>query len=495
MFPLAALALHLAFAEGYGWFRDELYYLACADHLAWGYVDHPPLSVALLWLVRELLGDSLQAVRLLPAIAGALTVFLGGLIARDLGGGRFAQALAMTSVLVAPVYLALSSFYSMNALDLLFWAAASWLLVRVLGDDRLPTWLLLGVVLGLGLQNKISVLWLGFGLALGLVLARRDVLKRPGPWLAAALALALFAPHVVWQIAEGWPTLEFIRNATGEKMAGLSPLAFLKSQVDNQHPLTLPVWLAGLGYLLLGPGVRQQRPLGILYLAVFALLVVNEKSRAGYLAPAYTVLCGAGGVALERLWRPRRSTLLEVGVIALLLLAGAATAPLGRPILPVERYVAYMGALGLQPSTEEKKEVGALPQFYADMHGWDTLVDEVARAYEALPPADRERAAIFASNYGEAGAVDRLGREHGLPRAISGHNNYWLWGPRGHDGDVMLVLVPSDERLRELFDSVTQVGSIDCDYCMPYQDQRPIWLCRGIRTPLPELWPRLKHYD
>ncbi|MGE0455418.1 MAG: ArnT family glycosyltransferase [Vicinamibacteria bacterium] len=490
--PLFALLLHLGFAEGYGYFRDELYYLACADHLAWGYVDHPPLSVALLYAVRSLLGDSLPAIRLLPALAHAFTVLLAGLMARELGGACHARALAMVATLIAPEYLSLGSVYSMNAFDVLIWAASAWLLMRLLAEDRPGLWPVLGLLLGLGLLNKISVLWLGAGLAVGLVLARRDLLRRPGPWTAAAIALLLFLPHLLWQLREGWPTLEFIRNATGQKMAGIGALDFALAQIMNLHPLTFPIWLAGLVFLL---GARAFRPLGILYLVVFALLVVNQKSRTGYLAPAYTMLFSAGSVVVAGLLERRGPRVALPAILAGLIVGGTLTAPLAMPVLPVEGSIRYARMLGQTPSTEEKKEIGALPQFFADMQGWDRMVAAVARAYRALPEDDRARVGIFASNYGEAGAIDLLGRRLGLPAAVSGHNNYWHWGPRDHSGDPLLVLTPSRERLDALFESVEQVETVECGHCMPYENHRPVFLCRRPRVRLPDLWPQLKHYD
>jgi len=493
--PLGALLLHVAFAQGYGYFRDEFYYLACADHLAWGYVDHPPLSVALLFVARGLLGDSLLAIRLLPALAHALTVWLAGAMARELGGSRFARAMAMTATLIAPEYLSLGSVYSMNAFDVLIWAASAWVLMRLLKQDRPGLWAVLGLLLGLGLLNKISVLWLGAGLAVGLALARRDLLRRPGPWIAAAIALLLFLPHLLWQLREGWPTLEFIRNATGQKMAGIGALEFTLAQVMNLHPLTFPIWLAGLVFLLATRAGRPFRPLGILYLVVFALLVVNQKSRTGYLAPAYTMLFSAGSVVVAGLLERRGSRVARPTILAGLIVGGALTAPLAMPVLPVESYIRYARLLGQTPSTEEKKEIGALPQFFADMQGWDRMVAAVARAYRALPEEDRARVGIFASNYGEAGAIDLLGRRLGLPAAVSGHNNYWHWGPRGHSGDPLLVLVPSRERLDAIFESVEQVETIECGHCMSYENHRPVFLCRRPRVSLVELWPQVKHYD
>ncbi|MCP3959692.1 MAG: glycosyltransferase family 39 protein [bacterium] len=495
-FAFAKLAIHLFTLRGYGYFRDELYYLACSDHLAWGYVDQPPLSISLLRASRAVLGDSVWAIRILPALAGAAMVFLVGWMARELGGGRFAQALAMCGAIVAPVYLALDHFYSMNSLELLFWALAAAILIRILngGDDRL--WLLLGVVLGLGLLNKISVLWLGFGLGVGLVLtpARRYLLTR-WPYLAAAIAALLFLPHVLWQIAHDWPTLEFIDNATGSKMARSSPIDFALGQINNMNPFTLPLWLAGLGFLFGHRKARSHRLLGWIYLTVFALLVLSQTSRAGYLSPAYTFLFAAGGVALERQLKSPRWRLPGYAYLALMLVAGALIAPLALPSLPVETYISWARTMGQEPATEERKEVAELGQFYADMHGWEEIVETVADVHGRLPAEDRAKAGIFVYNYGEAGAIDHLGKRHGLPPATSGHNNYWLWGPRGMSGEVVIVIGGSEEGHLRRYADVERAGTTDCGYCMPYENNQPIFVLRGPIESVADIWPDLKHFD
>lgn len=496
LFTLLKLALHLATSSGYGYFRDEFYYLACADHLAAGYVDHPPLSVFVLSVVRALIGDSRFALRLTPALLGAGTVALVGLMTRRLGGGRWAMALAMTGALVAPVYLSLDHFYSMNAFDLFFWALAAFLVIRLVQQETTGGWCALGVVLGLGLLNKISVLWLGAGLFAGLLATPlRRSLKKPGPWLAGLIASALFAPHVVWEIVNGWPTREFIRNATSEKMVEVAPLDFVSGQVEMMLPFTLPLWLGGLLWLFAAREGRTYRVLAWTYVTVALILMGSGSSRAGYLAPAYTWLFAAGGVAAERALAGPRLAWLRPAYVALLLLAGAAIAPLALPILPIETYIRYARALGHAPSTEERKELGDLGQFYADMHGWEAIVATVADAHRRLTPEEAAAARVFAPDYGIAGAIDLMGRRQGLPPAISGHNNYWLWGPRGWDGRVVIVVGGREERLREQFASVERAGTLECGRCMPYENGRPVWIARGLRVPLADVWPQTKHYD
>jgi len=495
-FALLKLLLHLLAGEGYGYFRDEFYYIACSDHLAWGYVDHPPFSVALLRLSRFVLGDSVIAIRLLPALAGAATVYLVGHITRRLGGGTFAQALAMASTLVAPAFVAAGGYFSMNGFDLLFWTLAAALLIRILDDGPASLWPLLGVVLGLGLQNKISVLWLGFGLAAGLLLTKqRRLLLTAGPWIAASIALAIFSPYLIWQWANDWPTLEFIRNATGSKMQEGAPLEFFGGQLLSMHPFTLPVWLGGLVFLLLHPDGRRWRVLGWIWVAVAGLLILNGTSRSGYLAPAYAAVFAAGGVMIERGLRRVPWAWPRAAIIAVLVAGGVALAPFAIPLLPVETYIRYAAALGIGPSTSERKELVELPQHFADMFGWGELIAELDRVYGGLSAAERERAGIFVYNYGEAGAIDLLGRARNLPRALSGHNNYWFWQPERDEIDVLIVVGGSERGHLRLYDDVQVAGRTSCSYCMPYENDQTIYILRNPRVSWSDAWPSLKHFD
>ena len=490
LLPALVVGVLILVAAGDHYFRDEFYYLACSHRMAWGYVDQPPLSIAILWVVRHVFGESLMVLRITSAVALAGVVLVTASIARRLGGGAFAELLAMIGVAIAPEFLGAGSFYSMNIFDLLLWALAIRVFVDLIDDPSIGRWALLGGLVGLGLLNKISVLWLGAGIGAALVLTRmRRQLLTPGPYVAGGLAAVLFLPHVLWQIAHHWPTLEFMRNAGAEKMAQNTPWSFAMDQIMNQHPLTFPIWAGGLAALLWHPRLRRYRALAIIYAAVGAILIANRTSRSGYLALAYPMLLAAGAVFWETVIVRRTPRVI---VIVVLVVAGAATLPLAVPLLPVDAYVRYSRALGVAPSTEEKKELGRLPQFFADRHGWDAFVSQVVAVWGALPEDDRGRAAVLTGNYGEAGAIERLAQ---VPVAISGHNNYWLWGPQGRTGDVLIVLSRHPERLAQLFARVQKAGETDCGDCMPYENHLGIYVCRGMHPPLPQLWADFKHFE
>lgn len=492
--PVAAvLVLHLVLLGGYGVFRDELYYLACARRPAWGYVDHPPLVAWVAWLVAGIVGEAHLALRVVSAAAIGGTVWLAGGLAARLGGGPFAQALAGLATGLAPIALGIASVYSMNAIDLLIWALLYTIVARALTGGSGRLWLVFGAVAGLGLLNKISVLYLGFALLVGVVLARRgDVLRSRWFWLGGAVALALFVPHLLWQHAHGWPTLEFMANARRDKMAAMSAPQFVLAAIEQTAPVAW-LWIWGAGWLMFARVARPLRPLGIAFVVVVAVLAFAG-GKAYYLAAAYSLVFAAGAVALERrmtgrarAWRP-----VVAAVVTALMLA---LAPLARPVLPVADYVRYAAQLGQRPGTDERKQLGRLPQFYADMHGWRELAQAVGGAAAALPAGQRAQACVFAQNYGEAGALEYFSAEFPIPPVISTHNAYWTWGPGNCTGEVLIVLAGDRARLDDLFASVELAGVNDCGDCMPYEHALSIWVARGPRQPLSALWPALGHFD
>jgi 4-amino-4-deoxy-L-arabinose transferase-like glycosyltransferase len=492
---LGTVALHVPALGRYGWFRDELYYVSCAKRLAWGYVDQPPLSIALLTAWRTLMHDSLVGMRLLPLLAHMGLVALTMQLTRRLGGGAFAQVLAGCGVVASLVYLGITHNYSMNAFDLLFWVLAAIVLLQALERGRTTEWAVLGVVVGLGLLNKISMLWCVGGLGLGVLASeRRHVFLRPGPWIAIGIAAALFAPHLLWQAQNGWPTLEFMRNATAHKMLGTSPLQFALGQVLAMNPLLAPLWLAGLVRGLRGRGEAFGRVLAIQYLAVFALLVVAGKARAEYGVPAYPGLLALGGLAFEAATSRGGRTWWRLPAIAAPLLGMLALLPLALPVLSPEAFVRYQARLGRKPATSEHHRMGVLPQHYADMFGWPELADSVARVAATLTPEEKARAIVVVGNYGEAGALERFGAGR-LPRVACQHNNWFLWGPPAWDGSVAIFVGRDSAEVAEECDSVRVLGLAGHPLAMPYERDLPIVIARGFRPDLAAAWKEGKNYN
>jgi hypothetical protein len=493
----AKILIHIPGLFRYGYFRDELYFLDCARHLDWGYVDCAPL-VAVYAKIALLLGGSLPALRILPMLAGAGMVALTVLIARQLGGGVFAQALAGLGIIIAPVHLMIDSILSMNSFEPLYWMGCVLILIHLIrgGDPRL--WILFGVIAGLGLENKHSTLFFGAAVAVAVVATplRRELL-RPWIWLGAAVALAIFLPNIIWQWQNGFPTIEDLQNvrATGKNVE-LSPIPFLLQQTLIMHPGNLPVWLAGLWFLLVGRG-RSFRALGWIYLSLLVFFIVLH-AKDYYLAPAYPMLLAAGGVAIE-MWSTRISgsharSAARSAIAGWLVLSGAIFAPIALPLLSPAGYVAYQQKLGLAPPKTEVAHVGPLPQLWGDQFGWPELVEEVAEIYWALPEEERSRTGIFASNYGEAGAINLFGPQHGLPPAICAHQTHSMWGPGDFTGDQLIWLQWEPEWLDDRCGSVEVVGAHHHPWGMA-EENRPILLCRDPSPSLAEQWPELRHWN
>ncbi|MBI3586455.1 MAG: glycosyltransferase family 39 protein [Ignavibacteriales bacterium] len=492
---LATLLIHFLTGSGYGYFRDELYYIACSDHLDWGYIDHPPLSILLLAISRVVVGDSsVFALRLLPVFAGAGTVLLMGLMVRMLGGNRFAQILAAVAVMVAPVYLTVTNFYSMNCFDLLLWTAGIYVILLIVKSGNSKLWLLFGVIAGLGLQNKLSMLFLGFGLVVGLMLTpHRKYFRDKWLWMGGVVAFLIFLPNIIWQVQHDLPTIEFMMNATQLKNASMSPIEFTLAQILMMSPISFLLWFAGLYYCFFYSKGKQYRIVGWMYVAIFVFLVV-QRSKAYYLTPVYPMLFATGALFVQDIIARTNWKWLKPTMVGFLIVGGAITAPFALPALPVEGFIRYSNALGIKPPQEERNRIGKLPQMYADMHGWEEMTAAVAEVYSKLSPEEQSKCAIYAQNYGEAGAIDFFGKKYNLPKAISGHNSYFLWGTRGYAGEILIIIGGNPEDHKKVYNEVTQVGSTYNEYAMPYENNRPIFLCRGLKTPLKDIWPSIKLY-
>lgn len=492
----------LAQRTGYGIFRDEMYYLVCGRHLAFGYVDQPPLVALQARLSEILFGhETMWSLRLISGIAGAAKVFLTGVLGWALGGGRRAAALAMLAVIACGVYLGIDSYLSMNSFDPVFWTLCALALICIVQSESpreiRSWWIVLGLSAGLAFENKDSIVFFLVAMLAALLLTpqRRILANR---WFAVAVLLIVLValPNFLWQVRYHFPTLEWLRRvqATGKDVK-LPPLPFLWAQINTLTPHNVLLWGTGVLWLLLAKAARSFRFLGVFYL-LFVVLMMALHAKDYYLAPAYPVFFAAGAVAWFR-WAQRviwRNAL--IGAFVVIVCAGIVFFfPFSVPVLPPQQWIAYAQRLHYIPQDSEvEKDKPLLPQFFADRFGWQEEAEKVGRIYNALPPEERAITGIFAQNYGEAGAIDVLGRKYGLPQAISSHQNYWIWGPRGYTGEEMIVVTDASmEKMLSRYTSCEIADRMDHPYSMPYE-RRPIYLCRGRKQPYEADWKELKLY-
>ena len=484
------LLLHLVTSvRHYGYFRDELYYLDLARHLDWGYVDCAPL-IAVYAKVALWMGGSLAAIRIIPALAGVALVALTMLVARELGGNRYAQFLAGLCILLCPAYLVLSSLLTMNAFEPLYWTGALLVVARILrtGDSRL--WIWFGVLCGLGLENKHSTLFFGFAVAIALLLTEnRQEFAKPWIWIAAAIAVAIFLPNILWQIKHHFPTLEDLENVRKSgKNVVLGPVAFVVEQIIDMQPLFLFIWLPGLIWLLRD---RRWRILCLTFVVFFVTMEI-EHGKNYYVFPIYPMLFAAGAIVIEP-WLRNRAAWTRVAVAGAMIVFSIPLIPMFTWILPPEKLLAYQNAIGYKPANQEVHHESLLMQPIADQFGWPELVRQVADIYNSLPPSERTETGIWAGNYGEAGAVDMFGPAYGMPTAYSRHQNLWYWGP---PPQVYKNLIVIEWSLDDVQDNCTSYQAFDhYDRWGMGEENTPIYLCRGVKFDIQKIWWHSHHWN
>jgi Dolichyl-phosphate-mannose-protein mannosyltransferase len=474
----AFVAVELAVAARYGLHRDELYFLACARHLAWGYVDQPPFVPAVARVAANMFGTSAFGLRILPAVFGGGTVVLTAATARELGGGKRAQLFAALAAATSPQVLGTFHLLSTAAFDLFFWSVITFLVVRLLrtGDER--WWIAIGTVAGIGFLNKFNVAFLAVGLFVGLVATHRARMIRSG-WLCAGavIAVAIWMPNLLWNAHHDWAAVAMLRSLHQENSTIGASIGFMPAQLIVVGPVLLPFWFAGLRRLL-----RHQfaRPLGLAYITLLILDVVSG-AKPYYLGGMYFVLFAGGGLWLEeRLATTRRSPRRYASWFVI----GAAVAiPLTLPVLPVTSL----------PKGDWESN------FNKDLSatvGWDHVAHQLGDIVAELPPSERAHVVVYTGDYGAAGAVDLYGKRYGLPHAISGHNSYWWWGPsNATDGATTIAVNFSRKYLTTIFSTVTPAGTVDTGHGVWTEERgAPIWICRNQKISWARAWPDARHY-
>jgi hypothetical protein len=509
IFATVKLLLHFALTLytqhlGYSYFRDEFYYIACGRHLAWGFVDHGPIVAVQARLGETLFGDSLFGIRILSAFAGALMIFITGIITWAMRGAGAAQALAMFALILSPQYIGVDGYLSMNSWEPVFWTLCALALFMVLrGSSPALWWTVFGISAGVGLLNKPSMTFFLVAVAVGLLCTpSRRILFSPWAVFGIVLMFVLAMPNVLWQIHNHWPTLEFLRTGRERgKNIVLGPLQFFLSQFLTLGPLNALVWIPGVIALLRAKSIRDGRWFGITFLFFYVLMdAIHAKDY--YLEGIYPALFAAGGIAWENRYSLER-WVFEERVFAfpvletVLLVGGLIVLPLASPVLAPTTWVRYTTTLHLHHQEEENSSTGPLPQFFADRFGWQEQVDIVTRAWHMLTPEEQQHACLFTNDYGEAGAIDFFnGTEHlGLPPALSGQNSYWHWGTHNCDPHTVVAVVGDTQaELESKFDHVELVGRSNTPWAMPFEQHRGIWILRGRKPSFPFNWLDERYY-
>ncbi|MDQ2680612.1 MAG: glycosyltransferase family 39 protein [Candidatus Eremiobacteraeota bacterium] len=484
------LLIHLIGNAHYGFFRDELYFIICGRHPALGYVDQPPL-IPWLAALSQVFGHSLFLLRLLPALCAAGAVFVVCQLVEEFEGGPYAQILAAILTALCPVLTSFGMKISTDMLNLFLWPLIALWLLRLVKGANPRWWLLVGGLLGLSMMSKYSTIFFAAALFIGLLATGSRRAFRT-PWFAAGMALsaAIVLPNFLWQAHFEFPMLELLRNGAAGKNIALGPIQYVLQEFLITGPLFAIAWLIGLFALL-----RHERArwLGYAYVVLITEMIVLH-GKHYYPADVYPYLFAAGAATIERWIRGRawlQFTLASVAVLGGLILISYTL-----PILPEHSFIAYNKIIKLAGNTETEhtRHGELLWQDWEDMHGWPEMAAQVAAAYEALPTAQRKRTAIWVSNYGDASAIDFFGGT-ALPPVISGHNQYYLWGTHGFDGQSVIRVGGDISELHRLFAHVTLVARTSAPYAVAIEDHRPIYLCTGIRTPLAAVWSRFKNYE
>jgi hypothetical protein len=494
---LAKLVLSLL-PISYGIFRDEFYYLSMSKRLGLGYVDVPPLPPLILAGTRFLFGDSLFALHLIPALSGVLFLIVTYLLIKKLNGNRFALFLTLTTVLFAPYIVAVDSIYTYDTFNKLCWLYFSFLMIRLIQTEDPKYWIYIGITSGVALLFKITILYLGLGWIIGLLVTKqRKLLFRREVLWAGVLVFIICSPYLLWQIQHGFISLEYYRNYAAGKVSSFSLPGYLLEQVLYMSPLTFPIWLAGLYYLLFHPQGKILYSAGITYLVIL-LLSYFTKAKPDLIAPYYAILLAAGCLWLGNLLvggGKRWLQGLQAAVFLLVVISGLAVLPAARPVLPVEKFLKTFVKLSIKKDVEGHT-LPNLPQLYADRFGWQEMTRKVAQVYHSLPATDRAKACIVTRNYGEAGAIEYYGEKYHLPSPpVSGHLQYYIWGPGRFSGEVVIAVGFPYDDVKVSYQDVQKGPILTNPYMMPYERANPIYVGRKPLKRFQEIKPWFKWFD
>ncbi|MGA2875086.1 MAG: glycosyltransferase family 39 protein [Nitrososphaerales archaeon] len=485
---LADFIVHMIFAGNYGYFRDEIYYIVSGTkHLSFGYVDFPPFIAYVAAFLNLISKDSLISIHVVPALNEAFLVFVTGMIAKELGGGSKAQILAAISTLVSLDLLAFGSILTPDSFDSLWWTLLAYLIIRIVRRKKPKLWVVAGLVVGIGLLTKLTIFFFGAALFISFLAIPSSRKYLRSKWIAIGglLSVAFILPMVYWNSINGWPMVQFYQEFRGD-VSGGGPLSFFLTQLAGISILNVPIFVIGLYFYLRSREGSELRALGLTYLLLYAFMtVLNMKTY--YLMPVYPMLFAGGAILIERSSNAKKGFLRRFGsvpFIACLIVVAMLLAPIAMPILSPQTLIKYYG--------ESDYQASPLP----DRYGWIGMVTNLSKAVDTLPASIVSQACIFTSNYGEASAVNFFGGSLGLPKAISGHNNYYIWGPGSCTGQVLITIGVSLSTVQQSYKNVSTLTTLDCEYCISYEQILPVYLCTNPNfTSLAAVWAGTKDYS
>ena len=478
------------FPINYGFWRDELYYIALSKHLAWGYVDVPPLMPFCIAGMRFIFGESTFAMHLLPAIIGAIILVLTREIVKKLGGHLYAQTLTLLCMVTAGTRIFMVSNITYDVFDHLFWALCLYFLALLLTSENKKYWLYLGVFAGLGLMSKFGMCWLMFGVVLAMLFTKeRRYFCTWQIWIGGVIALVILSPYLIWIVQTHFLTFEYFANYA-KSSAVITLSSFFIEQIKSMNPVSFPIWILGIYYFLFDREGSKFRLFGLAYIFIAAVIIIQQ-AKFYTILPIFPVLFAGGAVFIERTAKKFRSLyFIGIAYAFLLTTVGIITIPAARPIFPVDLTIKYLNYTGLFKSgskmNTEKYSLGLLPQTFADSFGWQEMTDQIAKIYYALPETERSNTVIVTRNYGEASGIYFYGKKYNLPMPISQHLQYYVWGYRNmtDTGTAILIGWKDDEPVCK---EVRQVGQAYNKYAIPYENQ-PIFICRGLKKPIARVW-------
>jgi len=490
---IVKILFHLLHPE-YGYHRDEFFYIAISDQFSFENLDVLPLTPLVLKVFTTLFGYSIKSLHFASALCGAFILLIACLITRELGGKKYAILLTGIFILFSG-FLGFGAIFTYDSIDMLIWVLTIYLLVRLIKENKPKLWIMLGLVLGLGLFNKLSILTLGLAIFVCLWLVpKRVYFKSPWIWLSGLIALLFLIPFIIWQSQQNWYYLGVAADYSGGLAYVASFPEYIWSQLLPNNIFAFPIWITGLGLLLFSAKWRPYRLFGFMYIFLFFLFFFVG-AKFYFLIPMYSILLVVGSIRIEKVfenrdWKKAKIKLARIILPVAYVILSIPFLPMIIPILPVEQLVQFVSVIGVDAGVrQENNELNQLPQHIADKFGWEEMVDQVAGIYDSVRSEIKEEVGILTGNWGQAGAIHLLGRKYSLPEPVSLHGWYYFETLRTHEVKENYISIElSRDGLQTIFNEVIPCGTYTHPYCMPYENNKPFYLCRKPKFDLKEYW-------